>query len=112
MTTICSLVGVVTEDVVSSTFNVEVVSLFPCFLYQPITTIMLAHVVNDVFKFGQVGGCIDKDVTIRILWTVPQTLSILDINHGMFNCLFCVFIVVAFGFIGLQWLLGVVLVAR
>jgi hypothetical protein len=66
VTTIRSSVGIVTENVVSSAFNIEVVSLFPCFLYQPGTNILLAHVINDVFEFGQVRWCIDKNVTIRV----------------------------------------------
>ncbi len=49
---------------------------------------MLAHVVNDVFKFGQVRGCINEDVTIRVLWLVPQTLGISGIHCGVFNHLF------------------------
>jgi hypothetical protein len=101
VTTIHSLVGIVTENVVPSTFNIEVVSLFPCFLYQPGTDILLVHVVNDVFEFGQVRWCIAKNVTIRVSWTTPQSSGILGLNCGMFSCLFCVSTVVPYRFIGL-----------
>ena len=43
---------IVAEDVITVDINIKFIALFPRFLNQPRANVILAHVINQVFKLG------------------------------------------------------------
>ena len=65
-------VRIVAENMISSYLSVKVISFLSGLLEKPRSNIMLLHVVNYVFQFGKVGGCVDYNVTVQVTGASPE----------------------------------------
>ena len=92
---------IVAEDVIAIDIYIKFVALFPLFLNQPRADIVLAHVVDQVFKLREIWWFINKDIAIWVPWATLEALGILSIDGGKIVFLFVIIIVVAHKFMGL-----------
>ncbi len=92
---------IVAEDVIAVDTDIKFVALFPRFLNQPRANIVLAHVVDQVFKLQEIWWFINEDIAIWVSWATPEALGILSIDGGKIVFLFVIIIVVAHKFMGL-----------
>ena len=100
LTTAFATSCIVAEDVITVNINIKFITLFPRFLNQPRANVILAHVINQVFKLGEIGGFVHKNIAICVLWATPEALGILGIDVGKMFLMFVV-VVVAHKFMGL-----------
>ncbi len=96
-----SAVCIVRKDVITIDIDIKFVTFFPCLLDHPCIDIVLAHVVYQIFEFGEVGGMIDKYYSVSISWATPETLGVLRVDGGEVLFLMFVTVVVAYKFMGL-----------
>ena len=72
---------------------IKFVALFPRFLNQPCADIVLAHVVDQVFKLREIWWFINEDIAIWVPWVTPEALGMLSIDGGnivfLFVIIFC-----------------------
>ncbi len=80
---------------------IKFVALFPRFLNQSRADIVLAHVVDQVFKLREIWWFINEDIAIWVPWATPEALSILSIDGGDVVFLVVTIFVVAHKFMGL-----------
>jgi hypothetical protein len=80
--------SIVAKYMVSVDIDIKVVALFPHFLYQPRTNILLAHVINQVFELREIRRLVDKDIAVWVSWATQEALGILGIDGGGVS-LFC-----------------------
>jgi hypothetical protein len=46
---------IVAKDVITVDINIKFIALFPRLLNQPRTNVILAHVIDQIFKLGEIG---------------------------------------------------------
>ena len=92
---------IVSKDVIAVDIYVKFVALFPRFLNKPRADIVLAHVVDQVFKLQEIWRFIDEDMAIWVPWATPEALGILSIDGGDVVFLVVIIFVVAHKFMGL-----------
>ncbi len=77
--------SIVAEYMITVDIDIKLVALFPRFLNQPCTNIVLAHVIDQVFELGE----------------MPEALGILGVHGGKIVFLIFVIGIVAHKFMGL-----------
>ncbi len=56
--------SIVVEYMIAIDIDIKLVALFPRFLNQPYTNIVLAHVIDQVFELGEIGRLVDKNIAV------------------------------------------------